>query len=205
MTRLKFFNQIRNVARRLSHRALGSSAVLANEFYYAGIDFSILNQNSSSRDQVLDNHYRGRQHTAPIVLVPAGQVQKLEFLNSGSQKAFLRGDIVQVTASQGDGFDPKNYARHWTNRFAQRNVTALLPKTIHLLQSSPTRARRFELGRDPEGLVHQGLLDTTLFNATIDVRDSKSPLIVYCITFAPIAPAFMRVFTLSVRNLVVQR
>lgn len=205
MTRLRFFDQIRNAARSLSHRALGSSAVLANEFYHAGIDFSILDQDSSSRDDVLNDRYRGAAHTAPVVLVPAGQVKNLEFLNARSREAFLRGDIVQITASQSHNFDPKNYARHWTNRFAQRNVTALLPETVHLLQGSRTQSKRFELGRYAERLVHQGLLDTALFNATADVEPKGPPIIVYCITFAGIAPGFMRVFTLSARDLVVQQ
>lgn len=204
MTRFDPFVKMRNVVRTLAHRALGSSAVLANEFFHAGVDFSILNRDSSSRDEVLYDRRRGAAQRAPVVLVPAGQVKNLEFLNVRSREAFLRGDIVEVPANRGGNVDPQEYARHWTNRFRQRNIAALVPNTAHMLFGAPTQTGRFELGRYPQALVHQGLLDTELFNAAADVRNDGSPVIVYCVTFANFGPGFMRLFTLSAHDLVVQ-
>lgn len=189
-------------AREGLHRRNRSAALVANEYHRAGIAFALLNRDERRAAEAPGYRARGvYERLTPIVLVPAAQLERLEFLTREMRARFLRDEIVDLPAQP--PLRAGDYARDWVHRLEHEGCATVLPECVAHLTSLP-RAREFVLAEPIQEFVIRKQLSTTLFNAVADVDIARRASIVRLLPLPIAVPFFLRLVSIDAEGFILR-
>ncbi|NEU12716.1 hypothetical protein G3T14_11275 [Methylobacterium sp. BTF04] len=184
------------------YERLELSAHLANEYYAAKINFSLIQSDHRHFRTTLKNK-RGNSKAPkhPVILLRSVHLPWMKFLSGAQTEAFLRGEIVDVSTNSDIAYRQLDYIDDWAWRLKFSRFGVILPDRADDFFGPQDQKVRALLGLTQK-LVLDKKFDSDLYDAFVISNNKNQVIVVLDIGILNLLPPLIRLVRINATKII---